>query len=755
MLNTISQNDTEEDRSVSVAKNGIRQEQKGLQNLDQLTNFTNYNTKQPGGWLEKFAVGGIVPGGTTPDESYDIKEGDTLFEIARDNNVPLNTLANTNKLTNPDLIKTGDKLVIPKKYKKELSFNEIPTTDNKKIVIDNFSKHYDYIVEGDKTYYKVKSGNTWADISGNKEARANLLKFLDKNDYWKGYGSGEKAKFDKVNHEPVIVPGGKVPKTTPTVIRNTQTGNKPAIVKRPIAKVVKEEPGFFDDVSDFVSSGYESLQNKWKDVKEQTDLVKSVVEESVKLGVNTAIQTTEDAYHTLVNGMERKFKTHTGEDDDVKVETKISKTPKTVKEWYGNTSGAEITQVIDAPNTDGRVYKQQVLPTSNIKFGVRNRGEYKDIKTDGLEITTFNSFSKNPLPENTTVLAIDPGGNLHTGTYKDFKGKKDYLFSKTFRNNIIDFSEVNGKGQYISGAKSGNPKYQLPKIKVLDDNGKVVDGSLNILVKDDSKKDYYGQVQGGRVLFVNPDTKQQYLVSGTINHIKQKFKELKGNSKYLEAYTLDNGTYSRGLSYKDKKLTKDRLKSYDLENTGGGNGLYIIDYKQPVSKYEEDYIENMPNIRTKNDTSYKKGHALKNEIQNIVLHHTAYTGPNAEKELNKQYMTKGNNSSHIVIQENGKRTIYASPEQVTFHAGESEWNKRKDVNDFSIGVEFQGDTNKKPLTQAQIESFVEYYAPIAKKYNLSLKDIITHQMIAPGRKPDINEKQYARILKYMRDKKFK
>ena len=35
-----------------MAKNGLRQEQKGLQNLDQLTNFTNYNTKQPGGWLD-------------------------------------------------------------------------------------------------------------------------------------------------------------------------------------------------------------------------------------------------------------------------------------------------------------------------------------------------------------------------------------------------------------------------------------------------------------------------------------------------------------------------------------------------------------------------------------------------------------------------------------------------------------------------------------------------------------------------------
>jgi hypothetical protein len=37
-----------------LAKNGLRQEQKGLQNLDNLLNFTNYNTKQPGGWLEAY-----------------------------------------------------------------------------------------------------------------------------------------------------------------------------------------------------------------------------------------------------------------------------------------------------------------------------------------------------------------------------------------------------------------------------------------------------------------------------------------------------------------------------------------------------------------------------------------------------------------------------------------------------------------------------------------------------------------------------
>ena len=42
-------------REYPVAKNGINNlDQKTLQDLDQLTNFTNYNTKQPGGWLDSY-----------------------------------------------------------------------------------------------------------------------------------------------------------------------------------------------------------------------------------------------------------------------------------------------------------------------------------------------------------------------------------------------------------------------------------------------------------------------------------------------------------------------------------------------------------------------------------------------------------------------------------------------------------------------------------------------------------------------------
>jgi hypothetical protein len=315
-------------------------------------------------------------------------------------------------------------------------------------------------------------------------------------------------------------------------------------------------------------------------------------------------------------------------------------------------------------------------------------------------------------------------------------------------NKVKDFSyDKDGNLELRSGSISGNSGYKQPVVKTVDKNGKEVKGSLNILLKDMKNKDFYGSIQGGRVIMKNPDTGETNLVSGSLSHIESEFKKIKGNSKYLELYTLDNGTYSKGLAKKGDKITKEDFKKYDRENTSGGNGLYIKEYSKEPNKYKQEIVPNMPNIRTTKDDSYKKGHDIKNEQLNIVLHHTAYTNEKTNSdEVKKQYMKKGNNSSHVVIEEDGTRTIYASPEQVTFHAGESKWNNRSDVNDFGIGVEFQGDTNKKPLTEAQIDSFIEYYKTINSKHKIPISSIITHQMVAPGRKPDITDKEYKKII---------
>ena len=522
------------------------------------------------------------------------------------------------------------------------------------------------------------------------------------------------------------------------------------------------------------------------------DTAPILFKKEIDKAINDWDNTISDAYTIAENGLHRKLKTYFGiggEDDDVITKPVEEVIPKTLKEYYGNKTGAQITNVIPVKDRNGketnRQFKQEVLPVSEMTFGFRNKGDLTPIKTEGIEVTTFNPFKKGPLniagkalPETTTVIALDEKGKLHTGQYKDFKQNKDWYFTPTFQNNITEITE-----DLIQSKK--NPAYKSPVIKVLNDKGKLVNGSMNILVENAKSGDYYGSVQGGRVILVNPDTKEQILVSGSLNHIKKEFKKFKGDSKYVEAYTLDNGSYSRGLSTKNGILDSKQLKAYDLENQGpidgsGGNGLYIIEYNQPISKFREDYVET-PNIRTKNDESFKKGHKLKNELKNVILHHTAYTNPaTSEAEVGKQYATKGANTSHVVIQENGKRTVYASPEQVTFHAGESLLNGKENVNDFSIGVEFQGSTSDvtdektgkvtykgKALTQPQIESFVEYYAPIAKKYNIKLKDIVTHQMIRDNyinahnkdtkvkTKPDITQAEYKRILKYMKDMGYK
>jgi LysM repeat protein len=684
--------------------------------------------------------------------NYTIREGDTLSKISKNMKIPLNTLANANNLSNPDLIITGKSLNIPTKFDRELTFKEIPTNDNKKIVIDNYSKHYDYIVEGDKTYYKTKEGQTWADISDNKEARSNLIKFIDKNNYWAGYSSGENNKT-----APTVKKAIKQPTDTRTIGQLTNTGttlpnagnwwktpekNTNQIQNNPFGVIQPPKFDYFPK-----SSPPPKTEQKIQPKKQEHDLF-----DIISKSYNEGIDKISDIASTAKNGISRyidKNITEEGDDKEIKEQT----IPLNAKEYYSSQS---TQQVLDANN--GRTYKQQSLPINSATWGYRNRGEYKDLNTIGLEITAFDPFDVKNNRKGTSVMALDTiSGNVEFGKFDDIKSTKNKVFSKTYMNKVADFSyDKEGNLELKSGSVSGNSSFKQPVISVFGDDGKIKKGSLNVLLKDKDSKDKYGSIQGGRVIVKNPDSGEINLISGSVNHITSEFKRLKGNSKYLEMYTLDNGTYARGLSKKDNKLTSKDLRGYDNENTSGGNGLYIKNFKTQPNKYTQEIVPNMPNVRSKEDKSFEEGHPLKNQQLNIILHHTAYTNDKTNSnEVRQQYMKKGNNSSHVVIEEDGSRTIYASPEQVAFHAGESKWKGRDNVNDFGIGVEFQGDTNKKPLTDAQIDSFIEYYKTINNKKHIPIASIITHQMIAPGRKPDITDKEYKRVLEKLKKAGFK
>jgi N-acetyl-anhydromuramyl-L-alanine amidase AmpD len=373
---------------------------------------------------------------------------------------------------------------------------------------------------------------------------------------------------------------------------------------------------------------------------------------------------------------------------------------------------------------------------------------------------------------------------VKVGNRIDFSGT-DYRISKTFGNKIVDFvDEPSGSMKLKPTSSKASNRHLSPVVQVMGDDGKVVEGSMNLLIPKKSKDTHsFGQITGGRVIFKTPKG-EQYLVSGSAEDIKKAFKQIKGNNPYVEAVTLDNGSYAMGLRNKNQKITADQLRAYQGSNSTGSAFLYLQpgNYTRQSSvappaaaapKFQfKDVQMKTPNIRTEKDESFKKGHSLKNEQKAIILHHTGYSDASgidkgmsaAMRGVNQQFSKPGE-SSHVVIDFDGTRYNYAKPDQVTFHAGKSYLNGRDNVNDFGIGIEFQGDTDRKHLTDKQINSFVEYIAPIIKKNKIPLSSVVTHKKIRQDymktnpqdkdvySKPDLNEYDYKRILKALKDKK--
>ena len=131
----------------------------------------------------------------------------------------------------------------------------------------------------------------------------------------------------------------------------------------------------------------------------------------------------------------------------------------------------------------------------------------------------------------------------------------------------------------------------------------------------------------------------------------------------------------------------------------------------------------------------------------IILHHTSgsYTGSVAWC-LNPASKV----SYHCIVARNGKRTVLAPPSARTWHAGVSEWGGRKNCNDYSIGLAWEGDTYTTPLSEDAILSAVEYLMPILEDFDIPLKNILRHEDIAPGRKDDCSPAAQSALLAALR-----
>jgi N-acetyl-anhydromuramyl-L-alanine amidase AmpD len=126
----------------------------------------------------------------------------------------------------------------------------------------------------------------------------------------------------------------------------------------------------------------------------------------------------------------------------------------------------------------------------------------------------------------------------------------------------------------------------------------------------------------------------------------------------------------------------------------------------------------------------------------IVLHHSdgSYLG-GVEWIANPASKV----SYHVLIARDGRRTVFAEDTDRCWHAGKSSWMGRPDLNSWSLGVSWSGNTYSDPLGEDAMDSAIEYLVPRMKKWGIPLTRVLTHQQVAPTRKNDISPADAARF----------
>lgn len=151
---------------------------------------------------------------------------------------------------------------------------------------------------------------------------------------------------------------------------------------------------------------------------------------------------------------------------------------------------------------------------------------------------------------------------------------------------------------------------------------------------------------------------------------------------------------------------------------------------------EEDEKENDFSIKSNLVSFGYEKYGGTRKIDTIIVHSTYCVGSSDPFDLDcalSQFKDYGV-SSHYIIDRDGDIYQLVKENNIAYHAGTSQVpDGRKNVNDFSIGIEVVNSENSKP-TSEQYQSLKNLIKNIKQKY--SIKYVLGHKDIAPGRKTD-------------------
>ena len=93
-------------------------------------------------------------------------------------------------------------------------------------------------------------------------------------------------------------------------------------------------------------------------------------------------------------------------------------------------------------------------------------------------------------------------------------------------------------------------------------------------------------------------------------------------------------------------------------------------------------------------------------------------------------------SAHVLIRRDGKVVQFVPFTERAWHAGDSRFRCRSCCNDFSIGIELEGEDTT-AYADAQYDALGAVIVAIVSAYpDITARDVAAHSDIAPGRKTD-------------------
>lgn len=164
------------------------------------------------------------------------------------------------------------------------------------------------------------------------------------------------------------------------------------------------------------------------------------------------------------------------------------------------------------------------------------------------------------------------------------------------------------------------------------------------------------------------------------------------------------------------------------------------DINSNSSILSETELLSKPSVVTMN-SPHRNDRPAGTKIDAIVLHHTANTGD--AKNIGTFFLDPAAKvSAHYIVDKTGYLVQSVDDTKRSWHAGKSIFNGRKEVNDFSIGIEIcnVGD-NVDPYPDAQYNSLIKLLGYLVQTYNIPVSNITRHRDIAipAGRKTDTSD----------------